>query len=253
VRGNERDDTGRLKMGRAGWFDEVMRFYDRFLKGETPSVADPQFAVQTNDGKWRAEDQWPPTDAVSYTSNLRPGSYDDDGQGWSTDDDASGVWTISPRLQNDAHLAGSGRAIVDVATTRPNANLVVDVYDLDEYGIGPLITRQGFLARSSGEKTLDLWSADWKFAAGHRIAVRITDANEDWWVHTPLFDTVKVVGGSVTLPFLTYTRPDTIQGDPGTQLEGYVSDTETVPPATMRDSVDPSFNLPPALINRPGG
>ena len=253
VRGNERDDTGRLKMGRAGWFDEVMRFYDRFLKGETPSVADPQFAVQTNDGKWRAEDQWPPTDAVSYTSNLRPGSYDDDGQGWSTDDDASGVWTISPRLQNDAHLAGSGRAIVDVATTRPNANLVVDVYDLDEYGIGPLVTRQGFLARSSGEKTLDLWSADWKFAAGHRIAVRITDANEDWWVHTPLFDTVKVVGGSVTLPFLTYTRPDTIQGDPGTQLEGYVSDTETVPPATMRDSVDPSFNLPPALINRPGG
>jgi hypothetical protein len=41
-----------------------------------------------------------------------------------------------------------------VATTRPNANLVVDVYDLDEFGIGPLITRQGFLARSSGEKTL---------------------------------------------------------------------------------------------------
>jgi hypothetical protein len=30
--------------------------------------------------------------------------------------------------------------VVDVATTRPNANLVVDVYDLDEFGIGPLIT-----------------------------------------------------------------------------------------------------------------
>ena len=34
VRGNETDDTGRLKMGRAGWFDEVMRFYDLFLKGD---------------------------------------------------------------------------------------------------------------------------------------------------------------------------------------------------------------------------
>ena len=34
VRGNETDpDTGKLKMGRAGWFAEVMRFYDRFLKG----------------------------------------------------------------------------------------------------------------------------------------------------------------------------------------------------------------------------
>ena len=36
VRGNERDEDGRLKMGREGWFDEVMRFYDRFLKGTTP-------------------------------------------------------------------------------------------------------------------------------------------------------------------------------------------------------------------------
>ena len=133
-----------------------------------------------------------------------------------------------------------------MATTRPNANLVVDVYDLDEFGIGPLITRQGFLARSAGEKTLDLWSADWKIPAGHRIAVRVTDANEDWWIHTPLFDTVEVVGGSVTLPFLTYERTDTIQGDPGTQLEGYLNETITVPPETLRDSVSPSFNLPPA-------
>jgi hypothetical protein len=28
--------------------------------------------------------------------------------------------------------------------------------------------------------TLDLWSADWKVKAGHRIAVRVTDANTDW-------------------------------------------------------------------------
>src|SRR3954454_18814196 len=62
VRGNERDESGRLKMGRAGWFDEVMRFYDRFLKGESPAVTAPQVAVQTNDGRWRAEDQWPPAD-----------------------------------------------------------------------------------------------------------------------------------------------------------------------------------------------
>lgn len=106
--------------------------------------------------------------------------------------------------------------------------------------------RWRFLARSAGEKTLDLWSADWKIPAGHRIAVRVTDANEDWWIHTPLFDTVDVVGGSVTLPFLTYERTSTIQGDPGTQLEGYLNETITVPPQILRDSVSPSFNLPPA-------
>src|ERR1041385_6811257 len=60
VRGNETDDTGRLKMGRAGWFDEVMRFYDQYLKGVEPAVADPAIAVESGDGKWRAEQQWPP-------------------------------------------------------------------------------------------------------------------------------------------------------------------------------------------------
>ena len=246
VRGNERHSSGRLLMGREGFFDEVVRFYDRFLKGTTPAVEDPPHAVQTNDGKWRAEQDWPPADALGYTTQLRAGEYEDDGQGNATGTNTDGIWTISPRLPHDVHLSGSGRAVVDVATTRPNANLVVDVYDLDEFGIGPLITRQGFLARTSGEKTLDLWSADWKIPAGHRIAVRVTDANRDWWQHAPLFDTVKVIGGSVTLPFLTYTRPDTIQGEPGTQLEEYLSETITVPPETMRDSVTSSFNLPPA-------
>jgi hypothetical protein len=75
--------------------------------------------------------------------------------------------------------------------------------------------------------------------------VRVTDANRDWWQHVPLFDDVEVLGGSVTLPFLTQTRPDTIQGDPGTQLEGYLNETISVPPETLRDSVSNSFRLPP--------
>ncbi|MEA2230621.1 MAG: uncharacterized protein QOD83_437 [Solirubrobacteraceae bacterium] len=113
-----------------------MRFYDRFLKGVAPAVQDPPITVQTNDGKWRAEQSWLPVDAKTYTSPLRPGSDTDDGCGTATNTaDTDGVWTISPRLPYDAHLSGSGRVVVDVATTRPNANLVVDVYDLDEFGI----------------------------------------------------------------------------------------------------------------------
>jgi hypothetical protein len=40
VRGNETDSPGRLKTGRSGFFDEVMRFYDRFLNGVAPAVQD---------------------------------------------------------------------------------------------------------------------------------------------------------------------------------------------------------------------
>jgi predicted acyl esterase len=244
VRGNQTDDTGRLLMGRAGWFDEVMRFYDRFLKGVKPTVRDPRIAVQTNDGKWRAEASWPPADASGYTSDLLPGTYSDDGSGSITDPD--GVWTISPPLPYDVHLSGSGQVNLDVSSPAPRSNLVVDVYDLDAHGTGPLITRQGHLIYTSGQVALDLWSADWKIPAGHRIAVRVTDANSDWWEHVPTMRDVTVHGGSITLPFLRRQRTQTIQGDPGTQLEGYLKDNAvTVPPQTIASSESESFALPP--------
>jgi predicted acyl esterase len=248
VRGNDTDESGRLLMGRAGWFDEVMRFYDRFLKGDTSTVEDPMVAVQTNDGSWRAEDVWPPTDATTYKSALRPGSYTDDGTAGATGSSATtGVWTISPPLPYDAHLAGSGRAVVDVSTTLPRANLVVDVYDLDENGSGPLITRQGHLIRSSGPITLDLWSADWRLAAGHRIAIRVADANTDWWLHVPTKQAVTVHGGSISLPFLGTARTATIDGSPGTQLPSYLARRVTVPASTLQSSTSPDFNLPPRM------
>ncbi len=247
VRGNETDpDTGKLLMGRQGWFDEVTRFYDRFLKGTKPAVKDPQFAIQTNDGKWGAEDQWPPPSARGFTSALRPGTYTDDGDGAVTGDAATdGIWTISPPLTNDAHLAGSGKVVVDVSSTRPKANLVVDVYDLDEEGTGPLVTRQGHMIYTSGRVELDLWSADWKIPAGHRIAVRVTDANSDWWLHSPTGSEVTLHGGTAELPFLGRRRTRTIAGEPGTQLPEYLAETVTVPPETIESSESDDFALPP--------
>jgi uncharacterized protein len=261
VRGNETDpDTGKLKMGRAGWFAEVMRFYDRFLKGISPTIGDPPVAVQTNDGKWRSEAQWPPADRGNYTTTLRAGSYTDTAQSYSTgsaDDSTatSGVWTISKPLPYDLHLAGSGTMVVNVTTTLPRANLAVDVYDLDANGTGPLITRQGHMVRSAGNSSirLELWSADWKLKAGHRLGVRVTDNNQDWWLLAlPTLQTVAVRGGTVTLPFLSYRRTQTIQGDPGIQLAGYLSDTVSVPAATLAAS-QANFTLPPALRTAPAG
>jgi hypothetical protein len=57
--------------------------------------------------------------------------------------------------------------------------------------------------------------------------------------------TVTVEGGQITLPFLGRERTTTIQGDPGTQLQGYLSETVTVPPETIESSTSNSFTLPP--------
>jgi hypothetical protein len=216
--------------------------------------------VQTNDGKWRSEAQWPPADKGLYTTALRAGSYTDHAQSYPTgaEDDPtsnSGVWTISKPLPYDLHLAGSGTARVDVTTSIPNANLVIDVYDLDGNGEGPLISRQGHLVREAGQSSIPLvlWSADWKLAAGHRIGVRVTDNNQDFWLlATPTLQPVTVRGGAVTLPFLRYRRTATIQGDPGVQLQDVLDDTVTVPADTLASS-ETDFTLPPPLKDAPAG
>jgi hypothetical protein len=165
----------------------------------------------------------------------------------------SGVWTVSKPLPYDVHLAGEPTASIDVTTTVPNANLVVDVYDLsrDANGdwTGPLVTRQGHLVRSTGNSTipLTLWGADWKLKAGDRIAVRVTDNNQDWWLlAAPSSQPVIIRGGSVTLPFLQYLRTQTIQGDPGVQLAPYLAThIATAPAAAVGSEVD--FTLPPPM------
>ena len=85
--------------------------------------SDPPIAVQTNDGKWRSEAQWPPADRRDYTTALRAGSYTDTAQSYSTgaaDDPTatSGVWTISKPLPYDAAPLGLGHdGSVNVTTT----------------------------------------------------------------------------------------------------------------------------------------
>ena len=236
VRGNERCGEGdpaswataiatrttsaRLKMGRAGWFDEVMRFYDRFLKGAKSKVKDPMIAVQTNDGKWRGEDVWPPADSKGYTSDLLPGTYTDEADGSTTD--ADGVWTISPPLPYDAHLSGSGHVTVDVTTTLPRANLVVDVYDLDPRRdrpadhppsahdprraatrdpAGPLVRRLEDPGRAPDRRQ------------GRPTSTRTSGCSR----RRPSRTSPSTVG-TITLPFLGTERTKTIQGDPGVQL-----------------------------------
>ena len=184
-------------------------------------------------------------DSTGYTSGLRPGSYTDEADGSVTDSD--GVWTISPPLPYDAHLSGSGHATVNVSTTLPRANLVVDVYDLDRTGTGPLITRQAHMIYGTGQSKIR-WTCGRRLEDSCRtpIGVKVTDNNTDFWLlASPTMQTVTVTGGAITLPFLGRKRTTTIQGDPGTQLQGYLSETVTVPPETIEGSESDSFALPP--------
>jgi predicted acyl esterase len=251
VRGNDVDESGRLAMGRHGWFDEVMRFYDQYLRGVVPSVADPAIAVETSDGSWRSEARWPPADAASATTALKPGSYTDDAQNSGTGDGGSagaGIWTFSPPLAHDAHLAGIPKVTVNASITLPDANLVADVYDVDSGGKATLISRGTYLLPGSGTVSFDLYGDDWKLPAGHRVGVLLTSSNSEWWLHRPTLQPVTVGSAWISLPWRSCEGGAAIEGGPSIKLDSYrASAPFSVPAATIVAATDPSFALPGAL------
>jgi uncharacterized protein len=243
VRGNDMAGD-RLAMGRPGWFDEVMRFYDAYLKGSASARAkvrrDPPVALQGNDGRWRRETAWPPRDARSLTSPLNAGTYTDDGWNLGSNDLAAGagggaldsgepyttgagVWTVSPPLRRDAHLAGIPAASVDVAPLAPNTNLVVNVYDVAPDGQATMISRGARLVSGAGPARVELYPTDWELESGHRVGVLVSGANAEAWVHVPTQTDVEVRGGTIELPF-TGGRGSgqRLKGEPAPRLERYL-------------------------------
>jgi predicted acyl esterase len=243
------------------WFGEVMRFYDQYLRGIKPKIKDPAISVETSDGSWRAEQQWPPADAVGYSSRLNLGSYTDraSNSGSSsavlapTDTVGQGIWTISPPLRSDAHLAGVPAVSLTVSSSLPNANLSLDLYDIDSKNSALLLSRTAYLLPQGASLiSPEMYGDDWLIPAGHRLGVLVTTANHEWWLGAiPTNSTVTVKDGSITLPFLKYTRPGTIPGKRPARLDAWLSSAPfTVPAATVSSSTSPGFALPPPQSTR---
>ena len=169
-------------MGRDGFFDEVMRFYDQFLKGEKPAVTGPadrrpdqrrQVALGGQPGR-RA-------DAKTLHQRAEAGTYTDDGRAAATGPGAEkGVWTISPPLKLDAHAVGLGQRSSSTSVPGAPSDLVVDVYDLDKNGTGPLITRQGHLIRENGPIVAATLVGRLEDQGGPPHRRKVADANYDW-------------------------------------------------------------------------
>jgi predicted acyl esterase len=243
------------------WFDQVMRFYDQYVRGIPPTVQDPPVSVETSDGSWRSEPQWPPADARPYTSHLRSGAYMDTALNAGSSEGAlplinttgKGVWTISPPLANDAHLAGVPAVTLNVSSLLPNANLSVDLYDIDAKNSALLLSRNAYLLPSGNSQiSPEMYGNDWLIPAGHRLGVLVTTANAEWWTPLPSLSNVTVNSGSITLPFLTYTRPDHIPGKRPARLDAWLSAAPfTVDGATIAKSTSPGFALPPPQTPHP--
>ena len=257
VRGNDRDDDGRLLMGREGWFEESMRFYDRYVAGKSaadaPTEKDPPNAVQDNTGKWRSEASWPPGDSFTADAPLKPGSYSDDATNNGTADafppgpTGQGVWTFSPVFEHEVRFAGVPRLTVDV-DSGPEANLTAAIYDVDQKNRATLISRGTYLLGGSGRVAFDLYGNDWRLPAGHRFGVLISSSHSEWWAHAPTGQSVEVKSASMRMPYLACERRDTIEGKSNPKLEAYLEDTPfELDQEQIREATDPAFPLPGEL------
>jgi len=256
VRGNETDpdQNNRLKMGRPGWFDETMRFYDRYLKGQKPTVKDPKIAVETNDGKWRAETAWPPRDAFPLTAQLKPGAYSDDGTNNGSGDGGTppfgeGIWTFSPATDHQVRISGTPHATV-ATDGKEGGNLYVDVYDVGPDNKATLFSRGAYLLDNTGRASFDLYDQDWVIAPQHRVGVLVTGGQSDWWAQPPSGQQINVKSASLSLPYLSCRRTDTITGSPSTRLEDYMKNAPIdVDAQTVKEATVAGFPLPGALSN----
>jgi hypothetical protein len=228
--------------------DQLVRFLEEHLRGVKPATPDPPVEVQSApDGQWRSELAWPPADSTPLSTTLKAGSFTDDGDGTSTDP-AGGVWSVSQPFRHRAHLAGEP-VVKATVSTPARANVVVNLYDVAPDAKTLLISRIGAFA-GTGELELKMYGQDWVVEPGHRLAVRFTDANTEWWQHAPTNASVTVEAATITLPWLAYKRERFLPTvSPTPDLEALLGRAFDLP-AELLASAATEFALPPALVGQ---
>ncbi|MQY25653.1 CocE/NonD family hydrolase [Nocardia aurantia] len=197
--------TCHIDCGTPQFDTELLAFFDRHVAGRDVEVPGPHITVGQFDGRWRAEDAWPPRDSRPVPMPLRTGDYTD--RGFPPGPDRE-IWSVSQPLDRDQHLSGIPVATV-TAVGPPDATVAVELYDVAPDGVGTVITRG---IGPAGAGSVRLLAQDWPIPAGHRIAARITDVVDDVWSHAPAFARVSVRAARVDLPLLTGIRDPDLTG-----------------------------------------
>lgn len=257
VRGNDVGADGRLRMGRAGWFDEVMRFFDQYLRGVEPSVTDPAFVVEDGLADWRAQPTWP-VSRTSYTVRLSPGRYVDDGG--AGQDTAAPMVAAQPVIEHESgaaptRLAGaSGNSYWTWSTpvtdavritgtpeitvrTRGAGNVWVRLWDVAPDGTATMFNENTALLKKHAT-SFALKATDWTFQSGHRLGVQIGTVMSRNWLDTSTGETITVTDARLGLEVQDPRRDVPTQGDRSPYLDQYLAANTTtlsdIGPGTFR-------------------
>ncbi|HEU4675881.1 MAG TPA: CocE/NonD family hydrolase, partial [Motilibacteraceae bacterium] len=254
------------------FFDEVMRFYDKYLRGTQPSVTDPTFAIEDNFGHWRAQSAWPEI-STSYDARLTDGRYVDDGGASSStaaaataSPTARGHWDmerapkILPLTRGEKHAAKQGAAAgsdywtwstpaprtlrltatphVSFDASAPG-NVMVRLWDVAPDGTATMFDENVALIRHSGPVSFDLKATDWTFQPRHQLGVQIGTIESRGWRDVPSGNTIRVTHARLGLDVQDPRGDVPTQGDRSPYLDRYLEAYTT----TLTDVGRPSFPL----------
>ena len=250
VRGNETNSQGQLLQGRAGFFDEVMRFYDRYLKGIKPQVEDSAFDIEDSTGGWRAQPTWP-TPSSNTVAGLPDGQYVDDGTASTPAAPAATAgekWDMEHATDSAPFIATSLAAAPAAADTHSyfswsmpttsrlritatpritfdanaRANVWVRLWDVAPGGTAVMFDENVALIRQAGRVAFDLKSTDWAFEEGHQLGVQIGTISSRSWRDTPSGNTIHVTGARLSLALQDPRADVPTQGDRSPFLDTYL-------------------------------
>ncbi|MGW8378398.1 CocE/NonD family hydrolase [Streptomyces sp. ODS28] len=270
VRGGDRTPDGRLAMGREGWYEETLSFYDRYLKGKKPSARYPAYAVEDSTGAWRGQKTWP---APEHSANLPlgGGSYVDDGgtsarraaglsgtpakpdrsSGEGDMEKAPATAQIPENLAKgtvkkqqagevtSSYFTWSRPLKRDVRITgtpritlnaKGKGNIMLKLYDRAPDGSAVMFDEQVSLVRS-GRLSIDLKSTDWTLAAGHRLVVETGSIQTGSWNDTPSGETIRVKDARLALSLDDPSDDTPTAGERSPYLDTYLrQNTVPLPP-----------------------
>ena len=137
------------RVGRLGFVEESMRWFDRYLKGMAPAAArvenDPPIEVQDNLGMWRVEEAWPPaecdtdTDAATRWVGHRPARP---GRQRCLDDLGAAASRGAARRRDPLPRHGHD--------ARRRAPTCSSIWDVAPDGTGTIVTRGAYAVKDGG-------------------------------------------------------------------------------------------------------
>lgn len=210
------------RAGRAGFVDQLLRFYDRYVKDDRNAhpEADPAVTVQQNDGRWRAESQWPPADRRDVVLPLRKGSYVDhpfaapETTAGEQFPGGKGAWTFTQPLAHDVRLAGAPSADLSISSTVPATSVTAFVYDVSPDGTARLVSIGGRAVSGTGHYRVELLPQDWLLPAGHWVGLLVAGSAYSYFFGTTNTWAEVSVEGSFRLPILGCRRDRFQTGGP---------------------------------------